>query len=41
MLRDHLEQTLVPGDYEDLKEKKEGITSGKKLKEKTSQALSI
>ena len=41
MLRDHLGQTSGLGDYEDFKEKKERITSGQKLKEKTYQALPI
>ena len=41
MLRGHLEQTSEPGDYENIKEKKEGITNGQKLKEKTAQALLI
>ena len=41
MLRGHLGQTSGLGNYEELKEKKEGITSGQKLMEKTSQALPI
>ena len=41
MLRGHLEQTSEPGDYENIKEKNEGITNGQKLKEKTDQALLI
>ena len=41
MLRGHLGQTSGLGDYKDFKEKKERITSGQKLKEKTSQALPI
>ena len=41
ILGGHLEQTSGPGDYGDLKEKKEGITSDQKLKEETFQALPI
>ena len=36
MLRGHLGQTSEPRDYENIKEKKEGITNGQKPKEKTA-----
>ena len=41
MLRGHLRQTSGSGDYEDIKEKNEGIIIDQKLIEKTSQALLI
>ena len=41
ILGGHLEQTSGPGDYRDLKEKKERIISDQKLKEETFQALPI
>ena len=41
MLRGHLGQTSKTGDYEDLKEIKEGIISYQKLQEKTSLAHPI
>ena len=37
ILGGHLGETSEPGDYGDLKEKKEGIINGQILKEKTSQ----
>ena len=37
ILGGHFGETSEPGDYRDLKEKKEGILNGQILKKKTSQ----